>query len=83
MKIQVTQEDIDKGIQLDCTDCPIAVAIRRITSLPGIEVDDSHIEIDHKEYHTPDEVIEFICVFDAGLTVQPFEFDLVEIENVD
>ena len=77
MKIQVTQEDIDRGIAGSCGRCPITLAIRRATSknyYTGVE------DVFHMDYgpviRLPFEAIKFIKNFDSGNEVKPFEFEV-------
>lgn len=77
MKIQVTQEDIDKGLCRSPAHCPVAIAIRRETGnsatvyapvvfINGLDV----VEL-------PDDASAFVNKFDRGLElVEPFEFEL-------
>lgn len=78
MRIVVTREDIQDG-NPDAFNCPVALAVRRTFGLPygDVEVNDV-IAAGNQEYETPCEVIEFICQFDEGQPVEPFEFDLPE-----
>ena len=83
MKITVTPLDIVAGARGEPCSCPIALAIRR--QIPGsdplvtpeevgIEWDDRRV--DYPAYDLPQEARDFIGRFDAGLPVDPFEFDL-------
>lgn len=79
LKIDVTAEDIAKGIQNDCEACPIALALSR--AVPGadfIEVDgDANYELDDVTYYArfPESAKNFVTRFDAGETVEPFTFE--------
>lgn len=80
MIIKVTQEDIDKGIQKDCEQCPIARAMRRafgcnvqITSIIYRKNDGI---LAYGPHGMPDIVTSFIRDFDSSLKVTPFEFEV-------
>lgn len=77
MQIKVTQEDIDKGTKRSCTLCPVALAVKRQFLKSTILVCEGTIDISKELiYDTPYEVAQFICNFDAGNLVEPFEFEL-------
>mgnify|MGYP003556362465 CR=1 FL=1 len=76
MKIQVTQEDIDKGIKQNICNCPIALSLKR--NFPRAKVGCS-ITLNgtwNDAIDTPVEASCFIDKFDNDLPVEPFEFDL-------
>lgn len=81
MKIQVTQDDIDRGVRGNVCFCPVALAVKRATS-ETVYVSGMRIRIIKKangkalEAPTPSEVSCFIAAFDHYATVEPFEFDL-------
>ncbi len=77
----VTQEDIDRGVQKNCGECPVA---RRLSRDYGRPVSVTFILgwrfCDEEEgpvvyYKHPPEVLKFIESFDAGLPVSPFTFE--------
>ena len=87
MKIVVTQQDIIRGRRDDAHSCPVALAVDRAAS----EANPEHYEYcevleleaglhdDNKIWHRfnlPAVATAFIQLFDAGLPVEPFEFDL-------
>ena len=77
MRIEVTQEDIDKGVKENCVKCPVALSLRRL--FPGeweVDVGDDAIYAGGNWYTPPDEAQEFIAKFDAGEPVAPFSFDV-------
>lgn len=80
MRIDVTQDDIDKGLRNNCTLCPVALAIRR--AIPGSDpwVDDHDISFPSRRMapiDTPSSsVMEFMHTFDLGDFVAPFSFAL-------
>lgn len=81
MKIKVTEKDIKYGEERCPGTCPIARAINR--ELPGqdVMVFKSICEINHYEYELPPRAYDFIEQFDAGLPVEPFEFDISGLEK--
>lgn len=94
MKIDVTQQWIDLGIQSDCNSCPIALAVRVALSHDGVPIEISVAEKDIlvKEfgsasviYDLPDEAKRFINLFDSVLNrslLKPFSFELGEPEEL-
>lgn len=77
MRIEVTEEDIRKGVRLDCYECPVALAISRATE------SDAHVEGDvmldgnrRRVFVLPDEVTRRIRVYDFVGEMEPFSFDL-------
>lgn len=81
--IEVTQEDIDRGIRESCTCCPIANAMKRILKPDDVRVRNKetwtsyrYVELTHL---LPNEAAKFIRYFDNGETVHPFTFELEEV----
>lgn len=66
MKIKVTQDHIDRGVRRGLLDCPIALAFGEQPDLNTRDFLCSHLPI---------EAVIFIGKFDAGKSVQPFEFE--------
>lgn len=82
IKLQVTEEDISKGIQKDSDDCPIALACKRILNPGFIGVyGPIKIEVDGHSYISKKNFYEFISDFDNGYSVQPFEEEVEFIED--
>jgi hypothetical protein len=82
MRIEVTQEDIDQGLQGDGSRCAIALAIRRAglrVSVMGHEICTSG-SIGMPKYYTPGiEIRHWIGQFDYNRkNVEPFAFELKE-----
>lgn len=82
--IEVTQQDIDTGFRLDCTQCPVARAINRGLS-PGCVcgVGQGYIKICSPGLagrtvgiDMPPAVRRFINRYDTGKKTKPFTFDL-------
>lgn len=87
IKIEVTQEDIDRGKQGSRCWCPIARAIKRtLYWMPGdtmipdgrVEVSIAQVAIEDGRADLPFEASNFIVAFDRGEPVKPFSFELVE-----
>ena len=78
--IEVTAEDIAKGIAQDCAECPIALAARRLYPAARMHIGGELTrEIaaywpEQAYYDMPDEAVDFVAVFDDGGTVAPFTF---------
>jgi hypothetical protein len=66
MTVNVTQEDIDSGVKNESEKCPVGLAMARHHVLREMitSIDD------------PDRALlsRFMCAFDEGRAVQPFEF---------
>lgn len=82
MIIHVTQDDIDHGLKNNCRVCPIALAIKRETKALGVNVLHRSIVIipsgndPVRRYEHTAESFDFVTKFDAGQTVEPFQFEL-------
>jgi len=80
VKIEVTQEDIDRGARRSCCNCPIALAVKRLVPhCSEVDVRCGAIYAKTPELWKADasiSVIDFISGFDAGRPVQPFSFPL-------
>jgi hypothetical protein len=79
MTINVTQEDIDKGVRRISDCCPVALSLFRL-GYTGITVehDEVFLTTEHDDYvfALPDTVAEFIRDFDRRDEVSPFSFEL-------
>ena len=75
MRIQVTQEHIDKGERMRGRQCPIALALRD-AGISDPTVFTSSIDFGERTVVSPDDVEAFVRRFDAGNRVRPFWFDL-------
>ena len=80
LHVEVTQDDIERGIPEDGTSCPIAHAFRRAWGRKiEFAVDYASIEIYALCNHSvelPKEAKAFIDAFDNGVKGQPFAFDV-------
>jgi hypothetical protein len=77
--VNVTQEDIEKGVQKDCGDCPLALALRRELAT-FVAVGNAARGWEAWEngniYELSQAAISFVKQFDAGLPVEPSTFRL-------
>ena len=84
MQINVTQEDIDRGIPQCALSCPVARAVR--AAFPtALYATATHMFISilndtntFQHWNTPESVSEFVKTFDNLQDVQPFSFELQE-----
>lgn len=84
IKIQVTQEDIDKGQPNHCGNCPIALAAKRVLlneEVPfyELEVDGGisfYIDADRYIWEGNLESVQFVKAFDNGFHVEPLELEV-------
>ena len=84
MKIEVTQEDIDKARMLIATGhlrtlcCPVNLAAKRVTK-NRTRTHSTYLHVQKgKKDHThrlPEEVVDFIEKFDTGKQVKPITFE--------
>jgi hypothetical protein len=79
--VNVTQRDIERGIRSKCSDCPVALAVKRalgkrVKVFSGVST--SYLYLDHnkKPFPLPASAVEFIDRFDSGHKVEPFTFKL-------
>ena len=84
MKIEVTQEDIDKGVRFSGVNCPIARAFKRSTNtwtdLLVIRKEALCLEVSYGKFipikRFPPHVTDFINRLDRRELVGPFVFEL-------
>ena len=93
MKIKVTETHISNGVRSDANLCPIALAIREQLLLS----DKDHVDVGGNSeiilrvctkkqeltFEIPKEATTFINAFDDREPVEPFEFELTEVEVKD
>ncbi len=85
MKVEVTQEHIDKGIMSDEESCPMALAIIDKTDnavsvgLENIELSDDGLWLLTKKYAHTQVSYQFIRNFDDGNEVKPHTFIFKEL----
>jgi len=76
MRIDVTQDDINRGVHCAGTMCPVALAVNRATGR-HCRVSAALITFHEGGCFSPvREVREFIYAFDDRLPVAPFSFDI-------
>ena len=71
-KVEVTQEDIDKGIPSDCNNCAVALALKRKykTDAVSVRIPDDYVllSVDGKELNIrsnhENDILDFIDIFD-------------------
>lgn len=73
--INVTQQDIDKGIKRTCLTCPVAIAMARATG-KSITVSRESFWYGMRRIRLPKEAIDFIWAFDDDRKVEPFSFEV-------
>lgn len=77
MKIQVKQDHIRGGIQLDCKHCPIAIAVGEIVKTKVfVKVRKTSITVGNRTQNLPESAKDFITNFDLFREVKPFEFEI-------
>ena len=80
MKIEVTQHDIDKGLNNNCFLCPIAHAVKRKMGTDSVLVYCDRISVmstvTSYNYKLPKKARTFIKRFDDGKPVEPFTFEI-------
>ena len=74
-KIQITQEDIDKGLRRNASNCAIAVGLKQEFAY-GISVTDV-LQIGNDDYQATPEVVRWFTDFDRGRSVEPITIELV------
>ena len=83
MKVEVTQEDINRGMPKVCDRCPIALAMRR-AGCAFVYVEPHRVDwrrrgiLSGKYSSLPSEATRFIMAFDNAEPVQPFTFEVPE-----
>lgn len=75
MRIYVTQNDIEHGIQRSPTLCPIALALKR-RKVRFESVDTDGIRLITRKIPIPEHASWFIDSFDQEDTVRPFSFTI-------
>ena len=71
-KVEVTQEDIDKGIPNDCNNCAVDLELKRKykTDAVSVSIPDEYVllSVDGKElnirYNYENDILDFIDIFD-------------------
>ena len=79
VRINVTQEDIDKGCKRQSDNCAVARAVQRATWARDVSVYEYIGWTDGEDWHwakTPTNVLAWIDKWDAGKRVAPLSFDI-------
>lgn len=80
IEVNVTKEDIIKGVPKDGQSCPIALALLRATGADEVDVTRESITIDRggvrKRIKAPETATAFIDAFDYGYALDPISFTL-------
>lgn len=78
MRVDVTQDDIDKGRPLSHMSCPIAHALnRRLGTHDGRwAVGGVHANNTFAEIRLPIDAYRWLVDYDSGYDVEPFSFDV-------
>ncbi len=78
MRIEVTQEDIDKGVRGNSNQCAIARALKRKYAHERISVSGIMVDIEDVCYSPGPEIREWIVTFDkvGKHMVKPFAFEI-------
>jgi len=84
IRIEVTQEDIDKGIRGSACECAVALAAtrafngRKVAATAQYLCFDHGKQIPHKHIVVPTEVALWIHAYDLEQVVKPFSFIIEE-----
>jgi hypothetical protein len=85
--VDVTEEDIKRGVRKSCSKCPIARAItRQFTGLYIVRVDRGDVTLFDAPYRVcfwaelPSYVMDCINRFDEDGLMEPFSFSLNDLE---
>lgn len=81
VEVKVTQEHIKNGA-IDCTSCPVALALQDVALIAAAWVDEHDLEIELEEERSlhitpPSHIAEFIRRFDNGESVEPTSFSVL------
>lgn len=86
MQVGLTRKNIISGAPGVSSECPVALAIRRVAGNLRVYVDTDGISVGAASYHVPKKVRRFINAFDtfgnsrilSWIFCRPFTFHLVE-----
>jgi len=94
VRVEVTWEDIEKGMPIDPRDCPVARAVRRLFPYKKVSVhpggDDWFVEVytnagvpdvGDSMYRVPAPAGRRIDAYDDGKGMAPFAFTMTEVEG--
>lgn len=78
MKIEVTQDDIERGGPRSAYSCPVALAIRRAINSTRVRVDCVVVRVGGRQYWLDRVGSEFVSDFDLGFPVEPTTIELID-----
>ncbi|AMS02727.1 hypothetical protein BJD55_gp039 [Gordonia phage Yvonnetastic] len=85
MIVEVTAEDIEKGVACETDRCPIALAILRKPGVRDVMVNNEEIIVDRVSsrayYIFPRRVSDFVDQFDYGQGPGPIKFDAKQVRR--
>jgi hypothetical protein len=86
MIINVTKDDIEKGIPKNAVFCPVALALHRVFPDADVSVSGTLIIVNNSGklnllYSISNDVHYFITNFDKGKHVEPFSFEFPSEQN--
>lgn len=76
MRIEVTQEHIERGIRGACGCCPVALAIHSASNAEVVSVSSGWAYLDHRGFVLPPHVRRAIDTYDDQGVMIPFTFEL-------
>ena len=78
VRVEVTKNDIRRGRCGDCSNCPIARAVKRATKIQNVNVDEDSISISNDGQSlyidSSQKCTRFVQKFDSGEKVKPIVF---------
>lgn len=74
MRVKVLPRDIENGMRVSCTDCPIARAVKRAVKHTRVRVMSNHVTVGARYYPLPAVARRFVDRFDMGRPVKPITF---------
>lgn len=88
IEIEISQDDINTGVESDCKECPSAIAISRFFNDKyriNVYSTSTYISSDNGtiQYLHPYELIHFIRCFDSFEEVYPGKYTLVKVVRND
>ena len=82
-KIDVLQEDIDGGWRGNCTACPLALALSRVTGhYFSVWLRYCYDNKTRRQYSIPSFIADRIAAYDCGEVLEPFSFE-IDLYDVD
>lgn len=83
LTVEVTEDDIKKGVPGEADACAIVRAVRRATGRRVVNIDGESVEIMKDDFYMalPKKAKQFVLDFDDGKDVEPFSFVLKGYEK--